>query len=219
MTAEPGRSQSDVVRVERIVVGGDPETWASLGLTLAHDGSVPFLHTSLRIDPDAPVGSMSWELSGVDDSLVRDGRVDVDGLPTVVVPAGTPMIAEHRNGAVELDHVVVLTSSLERTCAAVDLATGAPLKRVREVGSMRQGFHRVGRGGLIVEVVERPEVTDDHATFWGVVVNVVDLDAAVDVIGPDRVGRPKDAVQPGRRIATVRSEAGLGLPVALMSPA
>jgi hypothetical protein len=27
----------------------------------------------------------------------------------------------------------------------------------------------------------------------------------------------KDAVQPGRRIATVRREAGLGLPVALIS--
>jgi hypothetical protein len=28
----------------------------------------------------------------------------------------------------------------------------------------------------------------------------------------------KDAVQPGRRIATVRKQAGLGLPVALITP-
>ena len=82
---------------------------------------------------------------------------------------------------------------------------------------MRQGFHRVGSGGLIVEVVERPEVTDAHATFWGVVLIVADLDAAVELIGSDRIGAPKDAVQPGRRIATVRGSAGLGTPVALMS--
>jgi hypothetical protein len=31
------------------------------------------------------------------------------------------------------------------------------------------------------------------------------------------VSPPKDAVQPGRRIATVSSEVGLGLPVALMT--
>jgi hypothetical protein len=61
-------------------------------------------------------------------------------------------------------------------------------------------------------------VPDGPAAFWGLVVNVEDLDAACALIGPDRVSSPKDAVQPGRRIATVRSEVGLGLPVALMTP-
>ena len=46
---------------------------------------------------------------------------------------------------------------------------------------------------------------------------VDDLDAACDLIGPDRISPPKDAVQPGRRIATVRSDAGLEIPVALMT--
>jgi hypothetical protein len=82
---------------------------------------------------------------------------------------------------------------------------------------MRQGFHRIGSGGLIVELVERPEIPDGPAVFWGLVVNVDDLDVACAVIGPDLVSAPKDAVQPGRRIATVRTEAGLGLPVALMT--
>ena len=35
----------------------------------------------------------------------------------------------------------------------------------------------------------------------------------------DDLGAPRDAVQPGRRIATVRESAGLGVPVAFMSPA
>jgi hypothetical protein len=34
----------------------------------------------------------------------------------------------------------------------------------------------------------------------------------------DRVGEVRDAIQPGRRIATLRRSAGLSLPVALMTP-
>jgi hypothetical protein len=82
---------------------------------------------------------------------------------------------------------------------------------------MRQGFHRIGRGGLIVELVERPDVPAGPATFWGLVLIVDDLDAACELIGPDRVSPPRDAVQPGRRIATIRADVGLGLPVALMT--
>ncbi len=83
---------------------------------------------------------------------------------------------------------------------------------------MRQGFHRIGPGGLIVEIVERPEVDADVAAFWGVVVDVEDLDAACARLGEDRVSGPRDAVQPGRRIATVREHVGLGVPLALMTP-
>ena len=46
---------------------------------------------------------------------------------------------------------------------------------------------------------------------------VDDLDAAYELIGSDRISPPKDAVQPGRRIATVRADVGLGLPVAPMT--
>ena len=71
------------------------------------------------------------------------------------------MYADHPLGASSLDHVVVLTPDLERTSAAIAEATGRDLRRIREVGSMRQGFHRMGErgsGGLIVELVERPDI-------------------------------------------------------------
>lgn len=203
---------SKAARIERLVVGGAREVWERLGLTVTADGVVPFLATSIRIDEAAPPGLARWELSGIDASIER-----IDGLPTVAVDAQPPLLSDHPNGASGLDHVVVLTSSLDRTCGAVADATGAPLRRVREVGSMRQGFHRVGRGGLIIEVVERAEFDAAHAEFWGLVVNVDDLDAAVTMIGGELIGDPIDAVQPGRRIATVRRDAGLGLPVAFMS--
>lgn len=204
-------SESRDGRVEWLTIGGDRERWRALGLTVGGEGLVPFLFTSLRI-VDGEHGIRSWALSGIDPAIH-----DIDGLPTTVVDESPPAIAQHANGAVELDHVVVLTGSLDRTCGAIADATGAPLKRVRELGDVRQGFHRIGRGGLIVEVVERSEAGDDPASFWGVVLNVSDLDAAAAVAGPDLIGVAKDAVQPGRRIATVRSEAGLGLPVAMMS--
>jgi hypothetical protein len=204
-------------RVEWLDVAGDREVWQSVGLVVGDDGVVPLMGTSLRIVPpatDAEVGIVGWALSGVDEGL--DGT-DIDGLPTRVVDPAGPVFGHHAIGASGLDHVVVLTPDLERTTGAVEAATGCELKRIREVGEMRQGFHRIGRGGLIVEVVSRPDVPDGPARFWGLVLNVDDLDAACVRIGDGRVSPPKDAVQPGRRIATISSDVGLGLPVALMT--
>ena len=195
------------------MVGGSPEPWARLGLSVVN-GTVPLFGTGIRFDDAAPPGIAGWSLSGMPDPSVTD----VDGLVTEAVPPTIPMLVEHPNGAIGLDHVVVTTDALERTCTAVEAATGAPLRRVREVGEIRQGFHRIGSGGLIVEVVERAGLPEAPAWFWGLVLNVDDLDVAAELIGPDGIGAVTDAVQPGRRIATVRTELGLGLPVALMTP-
>ncbi len=65
-------------------------------------------------------------------------------------------------------------------------------------------------GECILEVVERAGVA---ASLWGLVVVVEDLDG----LGP-LVGAPRDAVQPGRRIATVRPDAGLTTALAFMTP-
>jgi hypothetical protein len=47
---------------------------------------------------------------------------------------------------------------------------------------------------------------------------VSDLDACARLFG-ERLGRIKDATQPGRRIATLRhKEFGLTIPIAFMSP-
>ena len=225
------------VRAEWITIGGDVEAWRSIGLTVSPDGVVALLGTSLRIvSPDHGRGVIGWSLSGprpnipasVPESGTDDGEnagpddatPSIDGLRTEWIEAGGPMYAAHPSGASSLDHVVVLTPDLERTSGAIAEATGYELRRIREVGSMRQGFHRIGdrgEGGLIVELVERPDIEPGPVAFWGIVLIVDDLDAACDLIGPDRISPPKDAVQPGRRIATVRSDAGLEIPVALMT--
>lgn len=197
-------------------VAGDPAAWRAIGLTVTDDGLVPLFGTSIRIVDGRGLstgGIIGWTLSDV-----KDAVTSVDGLATDTTDARTPVFAAHALGASSIDHVVVMTPDLERTSAAISAATGCELKRVREVGEMRQGFHRIGRGGLIVELVERPEIEDGPARFWGLVLIVDDLDEACRRIGTNLISEPKDAVQPGRRIATVSNAAGLGLPVALMTP-
>jgi hypothetical protein len=201
-------------KVEWLTVAGDADTWRSIGLTVTADGLIPLVGTSIRLVPASgsdAIGIVGWALSGTRDTT------DIDGLATEVVAPATPVYADHPLGASGLDHVVVSTADLERTSGEIAVATCCELKRIREVGTMRQGFHRIGRGGLIVELVERPDLPAGPASFWGLVLIVDDLDAAYDLLGEDRISAPKDAVQPGRRIATVRSEVGLGLPVALMT--
>jgi hypothetical protein len=213
-SGQPGPEPTGEAKVEWLTVAGDPDAWRSIGLSVTADGLIPLVGASIRIVPaaeDDSIGIVGWALSGTSDTA------DIDGLATEVIPSATPVYAEHPLGASGLDHVVVSTADLERTSGAIAVATGCELKRIREVGTMRQGFHRIGRGGLIVELVERPDLPAGPATFWGLVLIVDDLDAAHALLGSDRISAPKDAVQPGRRIATVRSEVGLGLPVALMT--
>jgi hypothetical protein len=143
----------------------------------------------------------------------------VDGVATRVIAELVPALElTHELAVSAIDHIVITTGLLERTCGAITEQLGLPLKRIRDAGhGVRQGFHRAG--SLILEIVERPDLAPETpAEIWGVVFVVDDLDATVAWLGPDAVGATRDAVQNGRRIASIKKEVGLGLPVALMSP-
>lgn len=201
--------------IDWIVVGGPHRPWLDLGLHGVADGDrlqLPFFGTGIEIDAARPAGIQALVLSAGDEQPV-ERPADIDGIQVEWRPRGVPLFADHALRVEQLDHVVVTTDDLARTCGAVADVTGAPLKRVRELETMRQGFHRCGT--LIVEVVERVEAP---VALWGLVLSVTDIDAAIDRIGIEHIGPANDAVQPGRRIATVRREAGLGCAVALMSP-
>jgi hypothetical protein len=177
--------------LSQIRVAADPAGWAAAG----------FRVTGTSVS----VGGVGIEFvegeGGIIDWTLSDEGSDV--------PATT-----HPNGVTEIDHVVMLTPSLGRTIADLE-DQGIELRRIREgetgMGTYRQAFFRVGRP--ILEVVE----ADDPVRFWGITFTTADLDATAEFLG-EKLGRVKDAVQPGRRIATVRREAGLGFPVALISP-
>ena len=173
------------------------------------DGGVALGSTIVR-PTGAGGGVLGWSVSGLSSD-------DLDGLSTTVVDhSDPPAVPDHPNSAVSIDHVVVRTPDLDRTVAALERA-GLELRRARDAGGgVRQAFLWVG--DVILEVVSAADGDPaEPASLWGLVVVVSDLERAAAVAG-DALGTPRDAVQPGRRIATVRREAGLGLPVALMTP-
>jgi catechol 2,3-dioxygenase-like lactoylglutathione lyase family enzyme len=131
-------------------------------------------------------------------------------------PAGRESAPPHPNGAIGVDHVVMTTPDFDRTLAELE-ADGFELRRIREAGDdARQAFYVVGPA-LLEVVGPRQPGSGGEARFWGVTFVVADLDATAALLG-DRVGTPREAVQPGRRIATVRRDAGLGTAVAFMTP-
>ena len=91
-------------------------------------------------------------------------------------------------------------------------------ERDAELGGrpIRQIFFRFG--GLIVEVVGSPEATGEGpSTLWGLTYVVSDLDATASFFG-DHTTPVKDAVQPGRRITTLRHrDFGMSVATAMMS--
>jgi hypothetical protein len=184
-----------------------PERWSALGFGVG-DGPMRVGGVGVELGV-AGEGIVAWQLRGVDQGAELDGlRWRSSGDPP---SSDTP----HPNGATGIDHVVVMTPDFDRTAAALD-AAGMPLRRVRDAGGFRQGFRRLGPA--ILELVEAKAVDPAApARFWGLVVIVLDLEALAERLG-DRLGPVKDAVQPGRRIATLRGSAGIGTNVAFMDP-
>ena len=180
--------------LEELVVADEPATWEALGFTVV-DGVVPLGGVGLRLaGRGAGEGIVGWRLG--------------DG-------AGAAPEVRHPNGAVAVDHVVVLTDDLERTMREL-AEEGLEPRRTREVpgSEMRQVFYVLGPALL---ELAGPVADRDGAGFWGLVVVVADLDALVARLG-DLVGAPRNAVQPGRRIATLAAQAGSSAAVAFMSP-
>ena len=201
------------VELVSLRLAGDPSPWAALGFTVA-GGAMRVGAVTLELEGgDEAAGITEWGLRGL-------RSTELDGLPTSLVtgPVEPPAAQPHANGAVGIDHVVVSTPRMERTLGAL-AAGGLQLRWRRQArtaqGELQQAFFRVGE--VILEVVAAPGTPDGPARFWGLVFVVEDIDACAAAMA-ERLGSVRDAVQPGRRIVTVRREAGLGLPVALMSP-
>lgn len=203
------------VQLASIGVPDAAEAWTSLGCTVV-DGVVPFANGALLLGGDGLV------VAAGDDDLPGGLAPDLDGVP--LAAGGLHQPVEHPSGTFELDHLVLLTDSLERTSAVVEATLGLECRRVRETATVRQAFHRFAdvpgasgvHRGCIVEVVESDRV--ERTTLMGVVVIAADLFELTDRLGPDVVSAPKPAVQRGRYIATVRRDVGLGTAVALMTP-
>ncbi len=196
-------------------LAADPDAWTAAGFAV-DDGGVTLgaVRVELR-GADAGRGLLGW-------SFAAAPAAPLDGLPEPAsAPAPEPGGA-HPNGITAVDHVVAFSPDLERTVPALE-AAGLDLRRRREGptggGSARQAFFRVGEA--ILEVVEHPpqarEAGDAQAParLWGLALLTPDIDATAAAAGP-LIGAVKDAIQPGRRIATFTREAALGVAVAVL---
>jgi hypothetical protein len=193
-------------------VAVDPDAWRALGFAVDDDDVCAVGGVAIRL------GSAGRKISGWAFADVPGG-VEVDGLPTVPAPSPPATPTSHANGTVALDHLVVMSPDPDRTIKAL-AAHGVDPRRQRHTDQygppFTQTFFRLGRP--ILELIGPAEPAgSEPARFYGVAFTVDDLDATAALLG-DRLGRVKDAVQAGRRIATLRREAGAGIPLAFMSP-
>jgi hypothetical protein len=209
-------------RLRALELADEPEAWRRAGFAVDDRGACVVGNVLLRLRPQGgPDAIRSWELTDVAPLAALDG---IDGLRTVAAgadpppPNGAPP-ARHPNGVTGIDHVVVTTPDVDRTTTSLELA-GFEVRRVRDAGTgddaRRQAF--LWAGEVIVEVVGPADPAGTGpARFWGLALTSQDLDATLALLG-DAVGAPRDAVQPGRRIATLRRHVGVRTPVAFLSP-
>lgn len=200
------------VTLRALVTGDAADAWAAAGFSVEGGGfEVGGVRIVCRGDDG---GHDRW-------TLVADGGTvpDVDGIATVSVDAPASAAIDHPNGITGFDHVVVRSPDLDRTTTALD-RLGIECRRIRDVpggDGAQQRFFLLGTA--VLELVGPAEPTGDGpSTIWGYALVADDLDATARHLG-DRLGPAKDAVQRGRRIATLRTrELGISIPVAVMSP-
>ena len=189
--------------IDELEIADEPAAWSAAGFDV-EDGTCRVSRVRLRLAGKGDRrGIVGWKLG------------------EQAAGAAAP---PHPNGAVRVDHVVLISPELDRTVEELE-SQGFDLRRRREGetpgGSTRQAFFRAGEP--ILEVVQAPEGVsvardpDAPARLWGLAFLVEDMEHTARVLGR-LLGSPRDAVQPGRRIATLRAEAGLGPAIAFMTP-
>jgi hypothetical protein len=204
--------------LDELTIADRPEAWRDCGFAVDGDTCVVG-GTRIRLATnDGAKGLVGWSLRDIEST-------ELDGLATARSDRQPPdQPAVHPNGVTELDHVVAISSDLDRTVTALQ-AAGLDLRRIREeptpAGAPRQAFFRLG--SPILEVVQAPDEAIKQtgggrpAFFWGLAFVAPDLEATVASLG-DRVSEIRPAIQSGRQIATLRRSAGLAVPIALITP-
>jgi len=189
-----------------ISISDRADDWETVGFQVSN-GLVSV--GNLTVAVDRPVPDPHWwfepHLTG---SIHGIGHADPS-------PGSAPVV-KNPNGANAVDHIVVFTPNLATTTAAFE-EHGFELRRSRPIETQEQRFFWAGT--TIIEVVG-PAVaeSDGPAHIWGLALVSDDLDASKELLGGN-MSDPKNAVQPGRRIAAIRTaENKISVTIALMSP-
>lgn len=207
------------VTIACIDIADPADAWQAAGFTVDDDGACIVGHVRLRLvgrDGDRK-RIQSWSLRGL-----PEGIESIDGLPTITSDDAMPAPVTHANGAELIDHIVIMSPDVDRTIAALN-DVGLATLRTRHVDreqygfEARQTFFRLGE--VVLELIGPNEPQGDGpAAFFGLAYTVHDIDALPALYG-EHLGKVKDAVQPGRRITTLRhKDFGMSVATAFMSP-
>ncbi|MED5813683.1 glyoxalase [Mycolicibacterium sp. 050232] len=206
------------VTVDEFDVADAPDAWERAGFVVDSDAVCRVGNVRIRlVGCERGTGIIGWSLRGLPPQGSFD---DLDGVPTTRSNTATAQPATHPNGATAIDHVVLLSPDLGRTVSALaDIGVVPRRERDAELGGrrVRQVFFRLGE--VILEVVGSPDTASEGpSTLWGITYVVDDVDASAEFFG-DHTTEVKDAVQPGRRITTIRhKDFGMSVPTAVISP-
>ena len=205
------------VTVDELVVADPADAWTAAGFSVDPDAVCRVGGVRIRlVGRDTQSGVVGWSLRGLPPGNAFDA---LDGIPTTRSSAVAAAPAMHANGVTAIDHVVLLSPDLHRTVES--LATiGVEPRREREgeLGGrpIRQIFFRFG--DVIIEAVGSPGgASEGQSTLWGITYVVADIDATASFFA-ENTTPVKDAVQPGRRITTLRHhELGMSVRSAMIS--
>ncbi|MEM9133526.1 MAG: glyoxalase [Actinomycetota bacterium] len=219
------------MRVVWLEITDDPDLWDRVGFDVVDGATVinGVEHRLIGAPTSAPdegtgptdeamTGVVGWGVSGVPADVG-----DIAGIPTTVVAEPPPLTGEdrHPNGVYRTDHLVVRTPDTPASAAAFE-ALGLEIKgnRATASGGARVDMRFAWAGDTLLEIVGPPEpdgTAGTGARIAGIAYVSADLDGTAAHLG-DWSTTPVDAVQPGRRIAALRSEVGSSVPMAFMTP-
>jgi hypothetical protein len=217
-TGSIGEAGAMTVELDGLVVGDEPEAWEAAGFAVDRDGVARVGQVRIRLAGRADGKRIqAWVLRGV-----PAGTDQVDGLPTLVTDEPACVPAEHPNGVLAIDHLVAVTPDVPRTVGAL-FALDVEVRRQRKVDASQYGFEAVQSffrmGEPILELLGGVEPSGDGpASFFGLAYTVSDIDGLAERCG-STLGSIKDAVQPDRRIATLRHKSfDMSVATAFMTP-
>lgn len=199
-----------IPRLVGLQIGDDAAAWGRVGFEVDGDR---FHVGGVTIELTGPAGTrgiLAW-------SLEHPEPFSVDGLSHVerIDPCAS---TEHPNGATAVDHVVVSTPNVERTTHALERLGLTPRRTVEGIRSRDLVYRFFLLGTCVLEVIGPPDPAgDEPARFRGIAFVAEDLEHLAGTVAG--AGEPREAVQPGRWIVTVDTEAaGISVPAAFMTP-
>lgn len=204
-------------QLRRITIGDSAEAWDAAGFALQtlSDGTRGLVLGQTTL---VPIGGEDRGIRGL--GVEGTANADLAIFDAASSPVGAPIAHPNHIGAI--DHVVMMTGDCDATTATLT-AAGFEARRVRRlvVGDVERRQTFFWMGDVILELVGPDEAEAEPAppSLWGLALTCPDLDASVAALGPERCSEAREAVQPGRRIATMRTrELDISVAIALMSP-